>query len=414
MLKAEFVRNCIRQCRDERLIYLSIHNHSGTHSVAFSKDDFDSHERGYPALLDIADDLPVGALVFAQSAVAGDIWLPNGKRVELLSASVVGRRRTTIFPVPRPRPSAATANYDRQVRLFGDAGQDILAGTCVGIIGLGGVGSLLAEYLAHLGVGRFVLIDPDRIEVSNLPRVVGATGFDARAWFTAGGWPEAISRFFANTATRKVKIARRLIRRVNRAADVEIHATDMLDPAAAQGLLDCDYLFLAADSMRARLLFNAIVHQYLIPGVQIGTKVTVDVPTGQLTSVHSIIRPVTPDLGCLWCNQVINPAKLQSEGQTAGERKAQRYIDDDEVPAPSVMTLNAIGASQAANDFLFYSTGLTESDASGGYLRFEPRTREAKRDNPRKSTHCTECGHENIKSRVARGALGPRLPTFHH
>lgn len=35
----------------------------------------------------------------------------------------------------------------------------------------------------------------------------------------------------------------------------------------------CDYLFLAADSMRARLVFNALVHQYLIPGVQLGSKI---------------------------------------------------------------------------------------------------------------------------------------------
>ena len=40
--------------------------------------------------------------------------------------------------------------------------------------------------------------------------------------------------------------------------------------------MDCDYLFLAADTMRARLLFNAIVHQYLVPGVQVGAKVHED------------------------------------------------------------------------------------------------------------------------------------------
>jgi hypothetical protein len=34
-----------------------------------------------------------------------------------------------------------------------------------------------------------------------------------------------------------------------------------------------------------------------------------------------------------------------------------------------VITLNAVGASQAANYFLFYMTGLTSPDASRGYQR---------------------------------------------
>jgi hypothetical protein len=41
------------------------------------------HERGYPALLDVVGGLPVGALVIAQNAVAGDLRLGPGQRVQL-------------------------------------------------------------------------------------------------------------------------------------------------------------------------------------------------------------------------------------------------------------------------------------------------------------------------------------------
>ena len=44
----------------------------------FSTVDMDSHERGYPALLDIGKGVPVGALVFGRRAVAADIWMPDG------------------------------------------------------------------------------------------------------------------------------------------------------------------------------------------------------------------------------------------------------------------------------------------------------------------------------------------------
>src|SRR5438270_11900391 len=67
MLTAEFVRDKIRYCRDERLAYLAVHNHSGRDEVGFSCADNRSHERGYPALLDISGQ-PVGALVPAEHA----------------------------------------------------------------------------------------------------------------------------------------------------------------------------------------------------------------------------------------------------------------------------------------------------------------------------------------------------------
>jgi hypothetical protein len=45
--------------------------------------------------------MPVGALVFADRAVAGDIWLPDGTRVELADGSIIGRRLRRIGPMPQ-------------------------------------------------------------------------------------------------------------------------------------------------------------------------------------------------------------------------------------------------------------------------------------------------------------------------
>jgi molybdopterin/thiamine biosynthesis adenylyltransferase len=411
MLTASFVRDRILGCRDDNLVYINIHNHGGDDIVRFSQDDLRSHERGYPALLDIVDGLPIAALVFAPRAVAGDIWLPGGQRRELARTIVVGRRRQVFTSQPRKTRFGVNPQYDRQTRLFGDAGQCILNETKIAIIGLGGVGSLLAEYLGRLGVGHFVLIDADLIEPTNLPRIAGATRFDARTWFTQGLWPRWIRKMAKRMSASKLRIAKRVIRRGNKQARIELYPTDLLEPKTTIALLDCDYIFLAADTMRARLLFNAIVHQYLIPGIQIGAKVTGDALTGAVLNVHSITRPVTPERGCLLCNQLINPSKLQEEGQTLEERGAQRYVDDPDVAAPSVITLNAMGAAQAANDFLFYITGMTHPDAENGYLRFMPLTREVSIDEPRKSPECSECGSQS-RSRLARGDLGPRLPTY--
>jgi molybdopterin/thiamine biosynthesis adenylyltransferase len=300
----------------------------------------------------------------------------------------------------------ANPMYDRQARLFGDAGQAILSGAKVGIIGLGGVGSLLAEYLAHLGVGRFVLIDPDRIAPHNRPRVVGATRWDTLFLLHDPRLPAWMHRSALRWSTPKVCIAARVIRRANRRAAIQSVHGDVLDPPNASALLDCDYIFLAADTMRARLLFNQMVHQYLIPGVQVGSKISTDPDTGEVTDVFSVVRPVTPESGCLWCNQVINRARLQEECQAEEQRRAQRYIDEPEVVAPSVITLNAIGAAHAANDFLFYMTGLADPAVPLSYLRHMARTRGSTSLQPRRDAACSECGH-GTRSRLARGDTRP-------
>jgi hypothetical protein len=191
---------------------------------------------------------------------------------------------------------------------------------------------------------------------------------------------------------------------------VEAIFGNFLEPEIAVKFVDCDYLFLAADTMRARLLFNAIVHQYLIPGVQVGAKVHVDADTGNVLDVYSVLRPVSSETGCLLCNNLINSAKLQEESISESDQKRQRYIDEPEVVAPSVITLNAIVASQAANDFLFYMTGLRDPLAPTAYMRFQPISRRAYSDEPRKSSACLECG-TGSKSRLARGDTR-RLPVI--
>ena len=368
-LSPTFIHRQIIQCRDASLAYLAVHNHRSDRAVAFSRIDLDSHERGYPALLDIGRGVPVGALVFGQRAVAADIWLPDRSRRALGTYRIIGQRVKRLYSQPLPA-SESLPEHDRQVRMFGTAGQEILAGSKIAVVGLGGVGSLVAEYLARLGVGHLVLIDPDGIESTNLSRVVGATPVDVE------------------TKQLKTQIAVRHARELSTNATLDALAQDVVTHSVAQRLRDCDFIFLAADSMRARLVVNALAHQYLIPVTQMGAKVRPG-PRGVVEDAMAAVRQVRPGNGCLWCNGLIDPTQLAVEAKSDAERKDQAYGVHE--PNPSVITLNAVAAAHAVNEFLFDFLALRANDTEAPYRHFHFQKDSMQRVIPRHDTACPEC-----------------------
>lgn len=67
--------------------------------------------------------------------------------------------------------------YSRHITLpqIGEQGQQTLLDSRVLIVGLGGLGSPAAMYLAAAGIGKLVLADFDQVEVSNLQRQIAHT-----------------------------------------------------------------------------------------------------------------------------------------------------------------------------------------------------------------------------------------------
>jgi tRNA A37 threonylcarbamoyladenosine dehydratase len=72
------------------------------------------------------------------------------------------------------RPMSTHRRFDRTARLIGDAGIERLAKSTVTVFGVGGVGSHAAEALVRSGVGRIILVDYDRICVTNVNRQIHA------------------------------------------------------------------------------------------------------------------------------------------------------------------------------------------------------------------------------------------------
>ena len=124
--------------------------------------------------------------------------------------------------------------YARQLTLpdFGVAGQERLAGARVLVVGVGGLGSPVALWLAAAGVGRLTLVDPDRVDVTNLHRqLLFGTGDVGRP---------------------KVEAARARLREANPHVQVDVHATALDATNAAAFVAGHDVVVDATDTFAAR------------------------------------------------------------------------------------------------------------------------------------------------------------------
>jgi molybdopterin/thiamine biosynthesis adenylyltransferase len=337
-LSAEFVRDAAVRARDERLAYLAVHNHHGTTSVAFSRVDMVSHERGYPALRQITGQV-VGALVLTSQAAAGDLWLPDGAREPLAEVVVLGHNLLRLAPRPAKSVAATEPRYQRQAVLFGEHGQHTLARLRVGVVGLGGIGSLVVELLSRLGVGELVLIDHDRVAETDLPRLVGAE-------------PDDVGR-------RKTDVAARNATRANPAVTLIVLPDRVETQAARRAITSCDWIFLAADTSAARHCVNEVVHRYLIPATQAGVTVSTgrDAAIGQ---IHTTMRLLLPGQDSPRRSGQPDLAGLATD--PPAEAQAASYGDG--VVAPSVIAFNALAVAEAVTHFVRAVTGIP--DQTGG------------------------------------------------
>ncbi len=177
---------------------------------------------------------------------------------------------------------------------LGDDSPVILAGAKVGIVGLCGGGSHVAQQLAHAGIGNFVISDFDYVEEPNLNRMVGSRPGDA-------------------TSKRpKIEVIGDLIYAIKPDAIVQF-----VGPWQEGGdlLRTCDIVVGCVDSFSVRDELERFCRRFLIPYIDIGMDVHV-VPSGY--SISGQVAASLPGGSCLWCNGILTEHRLAQEQQRYG------------------------------------------------------------------------------------------------
>lgn len=224
-------------------------------------------------------------------------------------------------------PDSGFLRYSRHVLLqeIGQEGQDSIGkGTAV-VVGLGGLGSTASALLARAGVGTLRLVDPDRVDWSNLQR---QSLYDERD---------------AKRGVLKVQAALEHLRRMNREVSYETVGEAIGGSNAERIVGDATVVVDGLDSFRSRAVLN-----------QACVKMGVPLVHGACVATHGTVTTIIP--GETPCYACIVP--------DAAERESPYTAATSGVFAPAVFAIASLEASEA----LKILAGRRESSQSGKML----------------------------------------------
>lgn len=166
--------------------------------------------------------------------------------------------------------------YSRQILLpqIGIEGQQRLAAAHALIIGVGGLGSPAAMYLAAAGVGTLTLVDDDEVDLSNLQRQIAHTS--------------------ASIGQAKTASAARTLSALNPRTAVRTHDTRLTGAELDTAVAGADIVLDCSDNFATRFAINAASLSSQVPLVS-GAAVRWD---GQVSVFSG--RPGGPCYHCLY------------------------------------------------------------------------------------------------------------------
>jgi len=316
---------------------LKIHSHPAGYADFSSVDD-DSDNDLFNSVFGWTDSAfpHASAVMLPQGRMFGRAILPDGTFQPLDSILVPGDDLQFWIPEGGGMlPSFA----QRHTQLFGSGTTRRLREMAVAVVGCSGTGSPVIEQLVRLGVGRLVIVDPDRVEEKNLNRILNATREDAYL------------------KRPKVEVLTRAIAAMGFGTELEIIADDLATPHAIRAVAECDAVFGCMDGVEGRHLLNRLAAFYVLPYFDVGVKLEAD-GHGGVKEACGAVHYVRPDGATLQDRRVYSADQLKAAGLRRTDPKAYReqvqagYIRGIAEDRPAVISINMQMASTAVNEFL--------------------------------------------------------------
>jgi molybdopterin-synthase adenylyltransferase len=363
----------VRPARDQGLSVFTIHTHPGTEEPWFSAADDAGDSMLMPSLFTQMPG-PHGSMVVAGNTgvVCARAWTGEDNLVPVTLHEIGSCLRVTYSS----HSDDKVRFYDRQRLALGSAGQRILRGLHVGVVGLGGTGSVTFAQLVHLGIGKITAVDGDRVEDTNISRILGSSVADAGV-------------------TRKVDVAARYAANVGLRTTVNTlrgHVGRDINPDV---LADCDAVFSCVDAHLPRALLNRMSYEKAILLFDMGSAFRVC--EGTATEGAGRVVVVGPGRPCLACWGHIDADRIRVESLPENERIAQAaegYVTGADIPQPSVVAFNTLIAGAAVVELLRVVTEFAGVEDPPLRLSFDFTTGTVRRTRLAATSECKICQNE--------------------
>lgn len=316
---------------------LKIHSHpTGMATFSATDDAADADLFGSVFGWTDSDHPHASAVMLPDGVMFGRAAFPLGEFQPLDSIAVPGDDLLVWHGDGAVVPAAFTR---RHAQLFGAGTTARLRRLAVAVVGCSGTGSPLVEQLARLGVGRLVLVDPDRVEEKNLNRIINAGREDA---YLKGP---------------KVEVLARAIARMGFGTEVELVPENLMTPRAVRAVAGCDVVFGCVDSVEARHLLNRLAAFYTLPYFDVGVKLVAD-GRGGIDEACGAVHYLRPDGQSLLDRKAYTMKQVKAEGLRRTDPAAYRsqlragYIEGVQEDRPAVVSINTQLAAIAVNEFL--------------------------------------------------------------
>ena len=373
----QFLNEIVSHAIETQLNPVVVHSHPGAEFARYSKSDDFGEGRLLPVLAQLIPGATVASLLFAMKEISGR-HLVKGQFIPLDRVTVIGKR-IAVFSVTGAAtpPTGGSNQFDRQRRALGANGLERLRSLRVAVVGAGGTGSAVLEQVARLGVRDIVVVDPDYLEPSNLPRVWGSLPQDAEQ----------------NLA--KVLISARHLGRIASDATVITIQDSVTRQSVLDRLRDRDLVFGCTDNHWSRAVLNRFAHQHLVPLVDMGVRL--DSHSGEVVAAAGQVTIAGPGYACLRCSHLISAERVRLECMPDHERQmlgAEGYVMGLDDPAPSVISLNTTIASMAVTAAISLFANLTGGEAQTS-LRYDAKSGETFVVATEHDPSCEICGHRD-------------------
>jgi hypothetical protein len=372
------INGLISLCESNKLGAVICHSHPK--GLKYSPSDDYGEDRIARSLRQfVPTNAPIASLLFTPEEVTGRIWLPGKSSPVMLDEIIfIGDHLHRIINLKKKHEPITVQNldlFDRQVRAFGQEGQKLVSQAKVGIIGIGGTGSPIAEQLVRLGVSDIILIDPDKFSPSNLTRVYGTTYNSVKK-----------SKLFSEY---KVNIISSYLKKINPKAQIQAINQNVVLSYVSRTLLDRDIIFLCTDEHWGRSIVNQISYQYLIPTINLGVRITSK--NGVISDAIGVLDFLHPGKPCLWCKQFLRAEIIAAESMPAntGQDLLQEgYVEDVHSPKPSVISFTSSVASSAVSIFIHYFTNFMGESGNISRISYDFLTGLSSRGTTQIDTNC--------------------------